>query len=67
MWMFKSGPIRADKTGHAADINEKVYSRVEFCKRKAAVNLLEKSLVDSNGLNPGSGGFQVVEKAGTRE
>jgi len=35
---------------HAADINENVYSRVEFAKRKAAVNLLEKSLTDSIGL-----------------
>jgi integrase len=43
--------IRADQMGHAADINENVYSKVEFAKRKEAVNLLEKSLVDSNGLN----------------
>jgi len=36
--------------GHAADLNENVYSKVEFAKRKAAVNLLEKSLTDSIGL-----------------
>ena len=39
--------VRADQMGHAADINENVYSRVEFAKRKAAVNVLEKSLTDS--------------------
>ena len=52
--------IRADQMGHAADINENVYSKVEFAKRKAAVDLLENSLLDSNGLNPLRVQLQVV-------